>query len=200
MDASSAQAENTLAGLFAGAISRREFVRGCAVGLSCVLAGSSVVLTPKEAQAAKLQMAVFSTEQAKTLGTLADAIVPGALESGVIHFIDKQLQQDNTLLLIKYLGIKASDFEGFYKTGLNSALSLCLRLYKKGPISLSEEEAENWVGQMAAGNIRDWSGPPSNFFFFVIKNDACDVTYGTPNGTERLGLPYMAHIAPTESW
>lgn len=182
------------------ALSRREFVKGCCIGLSYIVGGSAVILKPREAYAAKLPMEVFSIEQAETLGALGDAIVPGALESGVVHFIDKQLQQNNTLLLIKYLGIEAAQFEGFYKAGLNSALSLCLRLYKKDPISLSDEEAEDWVGQIAAGEISDWSGPPSNFFFFVIKNDACDVTYGTPNGTEGLGIPYMAHIAPTESW
>ena len=191
---------SSLQDIMDGALSRREFVRGCAVGLSCVLAGSAVVLSPEEAQAAKLPLTVFSTEQAETLGALGDAIVPGALEGGVVHFIDKQLQQNNTLLLIKYLGIETSQFEGFYKAGLNSALSLCLRLYKKSPVSLSEEEAENWVTAMAAGGIADWSGPPSDFFFFVIKNDACDVTYGTPNGTESHGIPYMAHIVPTESW
>ena len=93
-----------------GGVSRREFLRGCGIGLSCVIAGSAVVLTPRAAQAAKLPMEVFSIEQAETLGALGDAIVPGALESGVVHFIDKQLQQNNTLLLIKYLGIAAAKF------------------------------------------------------------------------------------------
>ena len=182
------------------ALSRRGFVKGCCIGLSCLVGGSAVILKPREAYSANPQMVTFSEEQARTLGALGETIVPGALKNGVVHYIDKQLRQNNTLLLIKYLGIETSQFEEFYKSGLDSALSLCWQLYKKKPVSLSEEEAENWVTAMAAGGITDWSGPPSDFFFFVIKNDACDVTYGTPNGTESLGIPYMAHIAPTESW
>ena len=182
------------------ALSRREFLKGCALGLSCVVAGSSVVMRPREAQAANLTMVTLSREQATTLGALGEALVPGALKSGVVHYIDKQLQQDNTLLLIKYLGIEASAHAEFYRSGLDSALSLCLRLHKKNPASLSEQEAENWVTAMAAGGIADWLGPPSDFFFFVIKNDACDVTYGTPSGTESLSIPYMAHIAPSDKW
>jgi hypothetical protein len=37
-------------------------------------------------------------------------------------------------------------------------------------------------------------------FWFVLRSDAVDVVYGTKEGVERLGLPYMAHIEPPSRW
>ena len=38
------------------------------------------------------------------------------------------------------------------------------------------------------------------FFYFVLRNDAVDVVYGTKDGIESLGIPYMAHIEPPSRW
>jgi hypothetical protein len=34
----------------------------------------------------------------------------------------------------------------------------------------------------------------------VLRADAVDVVYGTMEGYEALGIPYMAHIAPDKRW
>ena len=40
----------------------------------------------------------------------------------------------------------------------------------------------------------------SSYVLFVLRADALDVTYGTPEGFEALGIPYMAHIMPETPW
>jgi hypothetical protein len=46
----------------------------------------------------------------------------------------------------------------------------------------------------------EWSGPPAPLFYFVTRNDAVDVFYGTREGFATLEIPYMPHILPRESW
>ena len=43
-------------------------------------------------------------------------------------------------------------------------------------------------------------GPPASYMLFVLRADALDVTYGTPEGFEALDTPYMAHIMPEKPW
>jgi hypothetical protein len=33
-----------------------------------------------------------------------------------------------------------------------------------------------------------------------VRADALDVVYGTPEGFDALGIPYMAHIKPEKPW
>jgi len=53
---------------------------------------------------------------------------------------------------------------------------------------------------MAADTLTGWAGPPASYVLFVLRADALDVTYGTPEGFENLGIPYMAHIMPEQFW
>ena len=36
--------------------------------------------------------------------------------------------------------------------------------------------------------------------YLVLRSDAVDVVYGTVEGYEALGIPYMPHIAPDKRW
>ena len=40
----------------------------------------------------------------------------------------------------------------------------------------------------------------ASYVLFVLRADALDVTYGTPEGFDALGIPYMAHIMPETPW
>ena len=53
---------------------------------------------------------------------------------------------------------------------------------------------------MAADSLSEWVGPPASYVLFVLRADALDVTYGTPEGFEKLGIPYMAQIKPDKPW
>ena len=41
---------------------------------------------------------------------------------------------------------------------------------------------------------------PAGQAYFVLRSDAVDVVYGTMEGYERLGVPYLPHIAPDKRW
>jgi len=56
------------------------------------------------------------------------------------------------------------------------------------------------VATVAQGSPKAWIGPPAALFYFVLRNDALDVVYGTEAGFAKLGIPYMAHIAPPTRW
>jgi hypothetical protein len=53
---------------------------------------------------------------------------------------------------------------------------------------------------MRVGKHPDWKGPPQPAIYGALRADAVDVVYGTVEGTERLGVPYMALVAPKARW
>jgi hypothetical protein len=58
----------------------------------------------------------------------------------------------------------------------------------------------DFVNLMRQGKLQGWQGPPPGFVYFVLRSDAVDVVYGTMDGYESLGVPYMPHIAPDKRW
>jgi len=65
---------------------------------------------------------------------------------------------------------------------------------------LNADEQRTFVGNMRQNKIEGWQGPGGGFVYTVLRLDAVDVVYGTMAGYEALGIPYMAHIAPTQRW
>ena len=53
---------------------------------------------------------------------------------------------------------------------------------------------------MRQNKVEDWKGRPAALAYAVLRADAVDVVYGTMEGYEALGIPYMAHIAPEKRW
>jgi hypothetical protein len=103
------------------------------------------------------------------------------------------------MLMIKYLGVPAP-FNEFYQGGLRAADASARAAHGKPFAQLSKEQAAGLVTRMAGGQIEGWQGPPAGLFYFVLRNDAVDVVYGTKAGFEQLGVPYMAHIEPPSRW
>lgn len=181
---------------------RRQFLRTSGIVLSIAVAGDVLLLSPGAARAAGLPYQVLSTDEVSTLEALAEALVPGAREAGIAHFIDKQLAAapQDSLLMLKYLGVAAAGFTDFYRGGLSAAAQLAKTRFDKSWSSLAAAQADTLLAGMAADDTKDWIGPPSSFFQFVVRSDACDVVYGTEAGFARIGMPYMAHIEPPQAW
>lgn len=56
-------------------------------------------------------------------------------------------------------------------------------------------------GLGAPANPASWTLPlPARLFYFALRSDAVDVVYGTVEGFQKLGIPYMPHIAPPRNW
>ena len=103
------------------------------------------------------------------------------------------------MLMIKYLGVNPP-FTPFYSAGLAALNTFANDQHGAIFSELDGEQCAALVGQMAQANPEAWAGPPAPFFYFVLRNDAIDVVYGTRQGIESLGIPYMAHIEPPSRW
>ncbi len=116
-------------------------------------------------------------------------------------FIDHQLNAtpQDQLLMIKYLGVDAP-YSPFYSGGLAALDSAANGRFGTGFADLEQRQGAELVGQIAQADPDGWSGPPAPFFYFVVRNDALDVVYGTKAGFERLDIPYRAHIEPPSRW
>ena len=181
---------------------RRRFLRDSGLLLSVVVAGKVLTLSPRAAQAAALPWRVLSAEQAATLDSLAEALVPGSRDAGISQFIDKQLAAPaaERLLMLKYLGVEADDMAAFYTAALDSLGLAARKRHGKAAAALPPEQVRALLQALSADAGDDWQGPPAGFFSFVLRSDASDVTYGTRAGFDRLGIPSNAHIAPGEPW
>ena len=181
---------------------RRSFIRNTGVGLlTFYVSGCEVEMTQQEARKREVAYGVLSDTEVSALDALGDILLPGAAAAGLSHFIDHQLgaPTEDQLLMIKYLGVPAP-VTPFYQGGL-AALNVLSQTQNSQPFAeLSQEDQTALVGQFAQANPDGWEGPPGPFFYFVLRNDAVDVVYGTKDGIESLGIPYMAHIEPPSKW
>lgn len=183
---------------------RREFLRRGAGGTALTLAfgvgGGTLLLTPEEARAKGLPWSRLSLSEGRALEQLAEALVPGAIEAGVSHFVDHQLgaDPDDCLLIAKYFQVPPP-YLGFYRNGLAAVGTLATQTFRKALPELDAAEFERLIAQLARpgakiGAIDAW------LFYLCLRSDAVDVVYGTPQGFEQLKVPYMPHIMPPEGW
>jgi hypothetical protein len=186
--------------------SRRDFItNGAAAGGVCLLtftlSGCEAKLTPAQARADRVPLHTLTDDDVTTLDALGETLLPGSAAAGLAQYLDHQLSGEaaHSMLMIKYLGVPAP-FDRFYQTGLRAAETAARTLYGKTLADLSSQQAGNLVTQMSAGHVNGWQGPPPALFYFVLRNDAVDVMYGTQRGFALLDVPYMAHIVPPSRW
>jgi hypothetical protein len=144
---------------------------------------------------------VLSIDEARSVDVMGEVILPGSSASGLAHYIDHQLAATaaGCMLMLRYLNVPAP-FVSFYRGGIAAADTAASTLYGHPLAGLTAEEATRLVSQMADDSLAGWQGPPAPFFFFVMRADAVDVTYGTKAGFARLNVPYMAHNEPPSRW
>ena len=178
-------------------VSRRHFLKSTGVCISVTVAGQLVTMTPAQAYAKGLPLQLLSKRQALTLESLAEILVPGSKRAGIVQFIDSQLSvaAPDSLLMLRYLGV-AAPYDSFYTSSLDSLESVANTQHQKNFSSLNKQQRSDLAKQMEQSKLFMWNGPPSPFFHFVLRSDAADVVYGTPEGFEKLGVPYMPHIMP----
>ena len=174
-------------------LSRRRVLAGGGTALGTFFIGGHwVKATPKAARERGFTPQVLTAAQCSALESVGDALVPGALQAGLAPFIDSQLALGSgSKLIAKYLGVDPLDQQGFY-------IALADNLITK--LALPENTPEQLIGAMATDALTDWMGPPASYAFFVLRADALDVAYGTPEGFATLDIPYAAHIHPEPVW
>ncbi len=183
-------------------VERRVVLKGAAISaLVFSVQGARLALSPRQAHAADIPMQVLKPQEKTALEALGDVILPGAKEAGLANFVDHQLagDADDCLLVARNLSI-APPYRNFYGAGLAALDGACRTAYDKPFAELASEQKVAFVGAMSQKNPDGWQGPPSPFFYFVVRNDATDVVYGTVEGFEKLSVPYMPHILPQKRW
>jgi hypothetical protein len=183
-------------------IERRAFVQGAGLGaLAFTVGGVELMLTPRQAHAEGVPLRTLTPDQAATLDALGETLVPGAKEAGITQFIDQQISipPEQALLQARILNVRPP-FANFYRAALGAVDTATNKAKGKTVAALSPAEQHQFVGLMRVNKIDPWQGPPGPFVFNVLRSDAVDVVYSTMEGYAALGIPYMAHIAPTTKW
>jgi hypothetical protein len=181
-------------------ISRREVLGrlgGGVIALTVTTAWGE--LTPAQARAKAAPFKVLTAGEIATLESLGEVLVPGARDAGVAHFVDDQLNRPDSLLFLKYMEYPTSQLD-FYRTGLASLDGLSRRLHGNSFPDATGDERTWMVKEISQRNPEGWAGPPAPLFYFVVRNDAMDVYYGTEEGFKRLQIPYMPHLPPPAEW
>ncbi|MCB1677054.1 MAG: gluconate 2-dehydrogenase subunit 3 family protein [Halioglobus sp.] len=181
---------------------RRDFVRQVGLGLiATAVGGGSMLLTPRQARAQDAPFNVLKTDEVALLEAFAEVLLPGAAAAGVAHFIDYHLAQPppDCLLMLRYLDIPPP-YAPFYSSGLGNLEALSQRLYAQDFTGIDAAQRRALVASIVGGQPEGWQGFPAPLFYFALRSDAVDVVYGTEEGFEKLGVPYMAHIAPPSKW
>jgi hypothetical protein len=185
------------------ALERRVFLKGASMGmLAFTVGGVDILMTPTEARARAVPFRQLSGEEAETIEALGETLLPGAREAGVAHFIDQQVSvtPGEALLEARIVNIKPP-FINFYRAVIGSVDKASTARSGKRFAALSAAEQHDFIDQLRQNKIEGWQGPPpAQLAYFVLRSDAVDVVYGTMEGYESLGVPYMAHIAPDKRW
>ncbi len=152
-------------------------------------------LTPAEARAKDAPFKLLSAGEGTTLECLGDMLVPGSREAGVAHFVDDQLDRPDSLLFLKYMEYPSLQID-FYRAGLASLNKFGHHRTGTPFAAATDSERVAIVQEISQRNPESWTGPPAPLFYFVVRNDAMDVYYGTEEGFNRLQIPYMPHLPP----
>ena len=181
---------------------RRAFMQGAGLGaLAFSLGGVEVMLTPSEAHAQGVPLRMLTPEEGRTLEAVGEALLPGARKAGIVNFVDNQLAvpHSESFLMARVANVQPP-FIGIYRGGLGAINRSSQALHGKRFEELDAEQQKGFVNAMRQNKVEGWQGPPGPFIYFLMRHDAVDVVYGTVEGIEGLGTPYMAHILPAARW
>jgi len=184
------------------AMERRVFLKGASMGmLAFTVGGAEIVMTPGEARARAVPFRLLNADEAETLEALGETLLPGAREAGVAHFIDHQVSvpPGEALLEARIVNVKPP-FINFYRGAIGGFDKAGVARSGKRFAALTAAEQHDFIDQLRQNKLDGWQGPPAGLVYFVLRSDAVDVVYGTMEGYESLGVPYLAHIAPDRRW
>jgi hypothetical protein len=181
---------------------RRGFVKGATLGaLAFTIGGVEAIMAPGEARARNVPFRLLDAHQGETLEALGETLVPQAREAGIAHYIDQQLSvpPHEALLQARIFNVRPP-FADFYRIAIVSIDESSRRIFGRDFAQLSAADQREFVGRMRQNKIEGWTGRPGAAVYAVLRADAVDVVYGTMEGYEALGIPYMPHIPPEKRW
>jgi len=184
------------------AIGRRSFVKGATLGaLAFTVGGVEVLMAPRQARARNVPFRLLDAHQGETLEALGETLVPQAREAGIAHYIDQQLSvpPHESLLQARIFNVRPP-FADFYRTSLITIDENSRKRFGRDFALLTAADQREFVDLMRQNKIEGWTGRPGSAVYAVLRADAVDVVWGTMEGYEALGVPYMPHIPPEKRW
>jgi hypothetical protein len=158
-------------------------------GVALVAAGS---VPGALAQAAADSAGTFTAKEQGILLALGEALVPGA---DLPRFLTHMLARRPHMLCYPFVSFPL-DTAGFYRTALGALERASVRERLVGFAELSRDGRTTLLRELVTGQIKEWDGPPPALVYFVVRNDAVDAVYGSPDAYRAMNVPYMAHISP----
>ena len=185
-------------------IGRRGFVKGAGatVGVfAFAVGGVEIIMTAHEARARGVPFRLLDARQGETLEALGEALVPSAREAGIAHFIDQQLSvpPGEALLQARIFNFRPP-FAEFYRAAIVAVDAGSNKMFGRDFAKLPPADQRAFVNLMRQNKVEGWTGRPGALVYAVLRADAVDVVYGTMEGYETLGIPYMPHIPPEKRW
>ena len=183
-------------------IGRRGFVKGASLGaLAFTVGGTEIFMAAGEARARGVPFRLLDAHQGETLEALGETLVPQAREAGIAHFIDQQLSvpPHESLLQARIFNFRPP-FAEFYRAVITTVDDASRKTSGANFAELSPADQRQFVDLMRQNKIEGWTGRPGAIVYAVLRADAVDVVYGTMEGYEALGIPYMPHIPPEKRW
>jgi hypothetical protein len=183
-------------------IGRRGFVKGASLGaLAFTVGGAQVIMAANEARARGMPFRLLDAHQGETLEALGETLAPGARQAGIAHFIDQQLSvpPHESLLQARIFNFRPP-FADFYRAAIVTVDGASRKTLGSDFAQLQISEQRDVVNLIRHNKSEGWTGPPGATLYGVLRADAVDVVYGTMEGYEMLGIPYMPHIPPDKRW
>lgn len=173
---------------------RRDLMTGVGVGLT----GLGIAADAGEPKAVNLSEQLNANERS-TLAAFGETLLPGATEAGLLRYVQSQLASETPLLFARYLDYPEG-LASFYRRGLKALEELSEQRYGQRFTKLTSDQKSALASELWQKAPASWTGPPAPLFYLAVRNDAVDVYYGTERGFQKLGVPYLALIAPPKPW
>lgn len=178
-------------------MTRRQLMIAAGSGLVTIAAAPSFAFN--QADEPDVSEGVLNKRERATLHALGETLLPGASQAGIVRYVVRQLKSETPLLFLRYLDYPSSCL-AFYEQGLQALEAHSMANFGTAFPALSAGQRSDLVRSLSQASPPDWNGPPSPLFYFVVRNDALDVCYGTPEGFQKLDVPYLALITPPRQW
>jgi hypothetical protein len=180
---------------------RRHLLQAGGASLAMTAAAPLSLFNPREARARDLPFKVLSYDEVKTIEALCDALVPGARDAGVAHYIDHELASPAPRLLLRFAQLRGPLVPHYH--GALAAFAASMTAQGNGAFASLLPDAQHGVIEaLRTGTIKPWDAGAvaAPIFYGMMRNDGVDVVYGSAEGFKNLDIPYMPHIMPQTTW
>ena len=150
---------------------RRDFIKQCAAFYGSLLLLPACSLTKKENTYIS-----FTDEQSDCIGAICEQIIPtdefpGAIDAGVVNYIDKLLYQ------------RFPELKERYYTGIRSINIYCSETFGKTFTGLEWDQQTTVLQDMEAGKLPEshWKDISQRSFFWMVRQHTMQGFYGPPH-------------------